>query len=71
MALEDETHDRWRAVAQYHGVTLSALLEAIGRLIEPEPREEWPLLRQAVIDARRIQAERNDRRSGTGAAESF
>lgn len=60
VALDDDTHDKWREIASRHGVTLSALLEAFGRLVDPE--KLTPLMRQAVADARIIQAERNDRR---------
>lgn len=60
VALDDDTHDKWRALAGTHGVTLSALIEAIGRLIDPD--RPTPLLRQAISDARVIMVERNDRR---------
>lgn len=68
VALDSETIDRWRAVASHHGVTLSALLEAMGRLIEPAG-PGWPLLTQAVTDARAIMVERNDRRQDGGPAQ--
>lgn len=60
VALDDDTYDKWRAIAQRHGVTLSALIEAIGRRLDPD--RPTPLLRQAIADARSVMAERNDRR---------
>lgn len=61
VALDDDTHDRWRAFADAHGVTLAALLEALGRLLDLE--RPSPIFRQAITDARMIQSQRKDRRT--------
>jgi len=60
-----EAHEGWRSFCAAHGCTQSALAEAIGlalgELDDPEASLP-PLLRRTLHDARRIAAERSDRR---------
>lgn len=60
VALDDDTIERWRRFARTNGVTISSLIEALGRQIDDDDPSD--LLRHAVVDAREIMAERNDRR---------
>lgn len=61
-SLDEDTFDRWHDFANRHGLDVSTLLEAIGRRLDPTavrlPRWQTEL----VADARRIRAERRDRR---------
>jgi hypothetical protein len=62
-SVDPETHDRWHAFANEHGVSYSALLEAMGRSLPLEPGAKLPSwLRVAVIMATVIDDERSDRR---------
>ena len=61
-AVDEDTLDRWRTFADVHGLDISSLLEAIGRAL-PRPGERLPgWLQAAVSEARRVRAERKDRR---------
>lgn len=60
--VNEETHDRWRRFAANCGVSISALIEAIGRsLPDDDETPADPLLRRAVIMARSIDADRRRR----------
>lgn len=59
-----EAHDGWRSFGMAHGVTMTALAEALGvalgALDSPEADlPDW--LAAVVVDARRIAASRSDR----------
>jgi hypothetical protein len=59
--VDDETRDLWRDFANFHGVSVSALIEAIGRyLVTDAPLQAWQ--RRMLQDARVIDAERRSRR---------
>ncbi len=58
--LSDEAHDAWRAFAHAHGVSVTALLEAVGLAL----REQVPpsdALEAVVESARLIDSERRER----------
>jgi hypothetical protein len=65
VTISDEAHDGWRNFCAVHGINITALAEAIGlslgQLDDPET-ELPPQLRETVIRARRIAAERIRRR---------
>lgn len=59
----DESFDGWTAFANRHGVSLAALVEAmgvqLGETLDPESEPGWKMVEQA----RRIDAERRSRRA--------
>jgi hypothetical protein len=58
--LESDTYERWSAFAAAHRVTLSALIEAIGRNL-PVPGERLRLWQQIVDEAADIRLDRSRR----------
>ena len=62
--LSPTAHDGWRLFARSRGVSVTALMEAIGRrlgdLDQPEAKLP-PLLREAVAEAREIDDDRRRR----------
>lgn len=66
--LSDDAYDGWHEFAKEHGVTVVALLEALGlRLGTYDETARLPeVLRQAVKDARGIAAERRGRGPARG-----
>lgn len=60
-SVDEDTLDTWHDFCAAHGVTISALVEAIGRQLDPRVRPPR-FLAEAIKAARRIQAERRDRR---------
>jgi hypothetical protein len=60
--LEAETYERWSAFAGTNRVTLSALIEAIGRNL-PAPGEGLRLWKQIVDEAADIRLNRSRRSS--------
>lgn len=60
-SVDPETRERWHAYVEHYDVSLSALLEAMGRLLEPGGRQPaW--LERAVALASAVDDERRDRR---------
>lgn len=60
--VDEETLDRWRDFCDEQGLDRSWVLEAMGRKL-PGPHERMPeWLRQVIVEARRVRAERRDRR---------
>lgn len=60
-SVEDDTLDAWHAYCRTAGVSISALVEAMGRALPPAgPDVGW--LRQRVAEARQIMVDRQDRR---------
>jgi hypothetical protein len=61
--LEPDTYERWSAFAAENRVTLSALIEAIGRNL-PRPGERLRLWKQIVEEAADIRLARSRRGNG-------
>jgi hypothetical protein len=61
-AVDEDTLDNWHAFADAHNVTLSALLEGIGRQLDPQARRLPVFLVRALAEARRVKSYRKDRR---------
>lgn len=60
--MSDEARDLWTAAAQRHGVSVSALLEAMADELPDEPEDVLPPRGRAIIaKARDIDAERRRR----------
>lgn len=62
--VSDECRNSWKLFARSRGVTVTGLLEALGRHLadmdQPEARLP-PLLRQAIAEAREIDDDRRQR----------
>lgn len=59
--MSDEARDQWAEVARRHGVTMSALLEAMAPHLPPEGEKLTPRAEAIVAHARAIDAERRRR----------
>lgn len=61
--VSDESFEGWRAYCARHGITVSAFIEAIGRILaERQPDGPLtPLQRQVIDEARRVMVERTRR----------
>lgn len=58
-SVSDEARDGWQQFAAAHGVSVTALIEAIGiRLADMEPPGDWSAI---IEEARAIDAERRRR----------
>lgn len=58
-SVDDETRDQWRTFAALHGVSVSGLIEALGRMLDGKRPPSWQAT--AIGEARAIDAERRAR----------
>ena len=57
--VSEEAFENLRAFADEHGITVTALLEALGRSLPPARTPRW--LAEVIAEARRVDAERRRR----------
>jgi hypothetical protein len=59
--MSDDARDLWTAFARFHGVSVSALLEACAPALTPPGDELDPRMVAVIAEARAIDAERRSR----------